>query len=266
MVESRRKTDIGLGEVALNVATAPPSLSHDPVEKQHLALVNRYLEKTKALEEARAQIEYLYNLAYTDDLTGLANKRLLKDAFEEAAARNEKIVLLFIDLNKFKNINDTYGHDVGDKTLKLVARTLASLTRPTDVIAHIDQNPGNNLPVRYAGDEFIMLFTGVTLEDLQRKITDLKTTFSSLSLTEEGQEIAVRASIGAYEYQKDDTLEHCQKQADIAMYADKERDKQKNTPVTSFSHPLSWHFNPPTSYVPTTTGYPTYAGSKPEPS
>lgn len=260
MVKAKRKSDPHSAE-----ETAVPDQPANTLEQRHLILLNQHIEHSKALAKQGAEIERLYELAYFDKLTGLANQRLLEETFNAAVKKKEKIVLIFIDLNKFKQINDTYGHHVGDAALKLASQTLVSLTRPTDVIAHIDseeRQSNKNLPVRYAGDEFILLFTGVTLEDLRKKVIDVKTAFSTLTLKIEDDNIPVGASVGAYAYKTGDSLEHCKKQADEAMYADKKASRELSK-ISTTSKQFGWfapgytmrNFAAQDSYVPPITSY-----------
>lgn len=285
MIELRRKSDAGSGELDLQLPPAPV-VNTNPIEthanahlQQRIDRLNRALlatheneilrEQNQRLQEENAK---LFKQAYFDKLTGLPNQRLLEKSFEEAVDSGESMVLLFIDLNKFKQINDTYGHNVGDDALKLASNTLASLTRATDVVANISEekeDPKTHLPVRYAGDEFIILFRGTTLNDLKNKIEDVKTTFKTLSLQVGEDTIPVGASIGAYQYQKGDTLEHCKEQADLEMYKDKKASRI-NTANNPYSRSLTGYFMPAStnSYIPTTTGYsalPNISYPKPEP-
>jgi len=234
MTDLRRKTDAS-PPAAPTIERAASNLS--AVEKRaatllerHLQSLNLVIEQSKRIALLEQENVALYKLAYFDKLTGLPNQRLLEKSFEEAVNKKAQIVLVFIDLNRFKEINDKYGHAIGDEALKAASEALLSLTRSTDIVAHIDDEPKDkNLPVRYAGDEFIILFTGATADELHNKIAEIKDTFAKLTLKlgkEYGYaEIPVGASIGLYERKEGDDLETCKKRADTAMYKDKQAGK-----------------------------------------
>jgi GGDEF domain-containing protein len=249
MTSQRRKTDSAFAALdqtkpalALDIDLTESSdlieLRYQALRKQHIASLNYAISQSKIIDALKTENERLYKLAYFDKLTGLPNQRLLEDSFEQAATNGDKIVLVFIDLNKFKKINDTYGHAIGDEALKLASKTLLSMTRQNDIVAHIDEvtlieeNQTKHLPVRYAGDEFVILFIGTTSSELSNKVSQIKNAFAQLRLKlgpEHGNiEIPVGASIGAYERQEGDTLDTCKKNADAAMYADKSAGNTQN--------------------------------------
>ena len=95
----------------------------------------------------------LWTLCSTDPLTGLANRRGFHQRYEQEIARmrraNESLALVLVDCDRFKQINDTYGHEVGDRALKLIGAILESTVRRDDVVA------------RWGGDEFVVLLRGV---------------------------------------------------------------------------------------------------------
>jgi diguanylate cyclase (GGDEF)-like protein len=109
-----------------------------------------YLQDVTALKADEAQIR---QMAYNDTLTGLPNRRLLLDRLQQSIAangrRNEQGAVLFIDIDNFKLLNDTHGHDTGDQLLAEIARRLRKLVRKSDTVA------------RLAGDEFVVLLEGL---------------------------------------------------------------------------------------------------------
>lgn len=156
--------------------------------------------------------------AYHDNLTRLPNRTLLRDRLVQAVTRakryNNKLSVMFLDLDRFKNINDTLGHMVGDKLLQAVAERLKKCLREGDTLARI------------GGDEFTILLPEIQdvydSEIIAQKILDtLKTPFD---LGE--AEIYVTTSIGIANYPGDgETIESLLKHADIAMYAIKNKGK-----------------------------------------
>lgn len=103
------------------------------------------------------EVETAYRFAYHDQLTGLPNRRLLLDRFNQVVARgirhHEHVVLLFIDLDGFKRINDTLGHTVGDRVLQQLAARLTACIRASDTAC------------RYGGDEFVVLLPEIQTLD-----------------------------------------------------------------------------------------------------
>jgi diguanylate cyclase (GGDEF)-like protein len=161
------------------------------------------------------RVEYL---AYHDGLTALPNRslfnKLLSQAISLAKRHNRKLAVAFIDLDRFKQINDTLGHEAGDELLKEVANRLKACLRDSDTVA------------RLGGDEFVVLLTELGDEHYaatvaQKIITSVAKPFALL-----GQEFRVTASIGISSYPKDGPDEQTlTKNADIAMYQAKEDGK-----------------------------------------
>ncbi len=182
-------------------------------ELELVKLNNELLIENKERKMAEEKIK---SLAYYDSLTGLANRLMINKQLTREICRaersNEKIAVLFIDLDHFKNINDTLGHDVGDMLLKEVAARLCSSMRKHDSIG------------RLGGDEFIVLQTQLRSPDnvitlSQRIISLLKSPFELAS-----NSLYVTPSVGIAVYPENGTDEQTLiKNADTAMYSAKER-------------------------------------------
>ena len=164
-------------------------------------------------------------LAYYDVLTGLPNrekfKQLANTALDRAERENEKAALMFLDLDNFKTVNDTLGHDVGDKLLQSVTQNLKECLRPSDYISYCDQIKLSLS--RLGGDEFTLVVSGLKnlngLENIAQRIHQKL----SRPIYINEQELLVTASIGISVYPDDGkNLETLLKFADIAMYKAKE--------------------------------------------
>ncbi len=170
-------------------------------------------------ERRRAEKE-IQKLAYYDTLTGLPNRILFQDRLRQALAQahreRKQVGILFLDLDRFKAINDSLGHAAGDMLLKLVARRLQGCIRESDTVA------------RLGGDEFVVVLSGIHNQDdliaSAQKI--LETLSRPVRLAE--KELFSTASIGISMYPNDaDNVDSLLKNADVAMYAAKE--KGRNT-------------------------------------
>jgi diguanylate cyclase (GGDEF)-like protein len=169
----------------------------------------RSIREMWAVAVSKAQ---LYAGAYHDVLTGLANRRLLLETSESRphSEHDAMRAVLFIDLDRFKQANDTLGHTIGDKLLTLVARRLADIVSCENTLA------------RVGGDEFVVLLDGVSgseeaLEMGSRLLNALVTPFDV-----EGHELLLSASVGISLYpEHGEDLETLQERADRAMYSAK---------------------------------------------
>ena len=187
-----------------------------PVKSQEVIALIRDVTERKLAEE---QIAFL---AYHDSLTALPNSRLFKDRLEHAisqAERNNKILaIMFLDLDRFKLINDTMGHSAGDELLKITSQRLIEAVRKTDSIT-MNANGNTSSIARFGGDEFTILLDDV--ENVQAIIRIAERIVENVSqpLMLERQEVHISTSIGIAIYpddgmQADVILKH----ADSAMY------------------------------------------------
>lgn len=157
-------------------------------------------------------------LAFYDSLTRLPNRALFHDRFSQAIARarrnNEKIALLFIDLDRFKTVNDSFGHRAGDHVLQESALRLKALLRDSDTVA------------RLGGDEFAAILTGAVGHDIAAQTAIKMAESLEAPISFSGHSIVVSASIGISLFPQDgaeiDVLLHI---ADTAMYEAKKRGK-----------------------------------------
>lgn len=165
--------------------------------------------------EARQKSAQLAHLANHDVLTNLPNRSLLLDRLEQAishAGRTDSMVaVLFMDLDRFKLVNDTQGHTAGDLLLQEVARSLESTLRKSDTVA------------RFGGDEFVVVLGDIKkTEDVNHMATTIRSVLSQ-PFSIGGQEIHVGSSIGISLYPRDgENSELLLRNADIAMYRAKE--------------------------------------------
>jgi len=152
----------------------------------------------------------LQNKVMTDDLTKIPNRRFLdfnlKQALDATETLSLSVGLLFIDIDHFKKVNDTYGHTVGDEILSLVARSLESNLRTGDIIT------------RFGGEEFVGMFKNVSLEHLTTIAEKLRMVVAHSAHRHQGEQLRVTISIGGTLLQKNDTVETFLQRADKHMY------------------------------------------------
>ena len=175
--------------------------------------ISHYTGLFRDVTEIRQQEEKIRHLAYFDELTGLPNRRLLKDRLSMAisgAHRNDhQLAVMFIDLDQFKRINDNFGHNVGDEVLKELAKRLEYITRDEDTLA------------RLGGDEFVILMPSInSYEDIISLGNRINQVLADSFHLAEDHDKHITVSIGASVYPDDgSTVEDLLKHADTAMYS-----------------------------------------------
>lgn len=171
-----------------------------------------YISMFSDITERKAAEDKIIHQAYHDALTNLPNRVLFKDRLEQALAfaqriMHQNVAVLFMDLDRFKFINDTLGHDAGDQLLRKVATRLRNCTRATDTVA------------RLGGDEFTVLLPEVDHADEAMRVAAKMLEAMRQPFSVSGQELFITASIGISMYPNDGAdVETLMKNADTAMY------------------------------------------------
>jgi diguanylate cyclase (GGDEF)-like protein/PAS domain S-box-containing protein len=198
----------------LNGGTIPLEISISSVDGGGLVQVVRDITERKNLEET------LRNSSLKDDLTGLFNRRgLLKQAasyFDFARRQKEKLLLLFIDLDGMKRINDEFGHNEGDNALINTAAILNRSFRSSDIIA------------RLGGDEFTVLITDLNASK-EDAITRLNENLKAYNATETRHKLAFSIGVATLEPERMTCFEELLEQADQAMYEQKRMKRRRAT-------------------------------------
>lgn len=173
-----------------------------------LAAKTRIRKLEQALQKALAA-------ALTDSLTGALNRRGLAEAYRREVARTHRngreLALALIDLDDFKRLNDTLGHDAGDEALLHLVNSLRAALRPSDIVA------------RFGGEEFVVLLPDTTLVEATAAIARIQR--QSAVSRGPGQSVAVTFSAGVVLREVDETLEKTLQRADKATYAAKHAGK-----------------------------------------
>ena len=211
-----------LHQIGLAIAHFSENLSLQPLPTERGDELGKLARDIRAMQEKiltqiiqlNSNQKELQRMAHNDPLTDLPNRRLFFDRLQHAisnAKRSGKLLgLLYVDLDHFKEINDTHGHAAGDEVLTNVAHLLGSVTRSGDTVARI------------GGDEFVILFENIenraTLLGIARKLLDLLQN----RLLIDGKDLQVRASLGISLYPQDGSdAQTLLQNADRAMYSSK---------------------------------------------
>jgi len=206
----------------LHVSDAP---STDRVRGARLAVLRDVTERRRAERAVR-------QLAFYDGLTGLANRHLfarqLGQALESARQREHTLALLYLDLDHFKDVNDSLGHAAGDELLRAVSDRLRIVVRASDVVGRLRRGQEQGGLARLGGDEFAILLPTVASPEVcgdvaQRILAKLAEPFEAA-----GRRVAGGASIGVALFPQDaQDAENLMKNADTALYHAKERGRNQ---------------------------------------
>jgi two-component system cell cycle response regulator len=199
-----------------------------PVDPNELrARVRNQIRRKRYQERLRADLDRSLEMAVTDPLTGLRNRRYVRRHLE-GVLRNSGAAVLLIDVDRFKSVNDTYGHAAGDVVLREVAERVRGHLRAADVVA------------RYGGEEFLVVMSGALAEDAYVVAERLRGAIAAVPVLADGHQLSVTASVGVAAgdigVQSDDVVSA----ADAALY----RAKNSGRNRVEIAQPGDW---PPNS-------------------
>lgn len=203
------------------VKNGASDLLFKPIRFEELSLrINRVLRERKLKDEREQMLQDLKMLSIRDPLTELYNSRHFYDQLEKEIKRTERyfhsLSLIFIDIDKFKRLNDTYGHMVGDKILLLIAEKIKDSLRTEDAA------------YRFAGDEFTIILPETSSKEALVVADRIRSRIQNEKLVIKGKKIAgITVSLGIAEYQRNEEIEQFVHRADLAMYKSKGRGGNK---------------------------------------
>jgi diguanylate cyclase len=201
------------GSAELRTVVSGLLLDTQRVAERNRSLETRLTESSGEISELRQNLEVVRREAMTDALTGIHNRKFfdtrLHAAAKEAMETGDPLCLLIADIDHFKKFNDTYGHQIGDQVLRLVARTLS------------DSVKGRDTPARYGGEEFAIVLPQTRIEDAMVLADQIRKTMMSRRVVRKdtGDDFgSITLSIGASCYRPGEPLAEIVRRADAALY------------------------------------------------
>ncbi len=190
------------------------------IRKQNEALKKELAKYHKEVSRLKEELEEAKSEAEIDFLTTIPNRRsfmrALQDAIRDFEMRNYPFSLIILDIDNFKQINDKYGHIVGDEVLKEIGSVLRNYLRANTIVGRI------------GGEEFAILLPGVPLEDAKKVAERIRKVIENRVIRiDENTEINPTASFGVTQVKKGDTIESVIDRADMAMYEAKRKGKNR---------------------------------------
>lgn len=218
-----RDVSIYLDDLATRLKHSGENLQQEDSEK-HWRLIERVLAYAASAEqhisEQQVRILELEGLSTTDELTGLPNRRRLKEflrrTLSSAKRYGETGVMAFIDMNNFKRVNDTYGHNTGDELLQHMAKLLCQNLRSTDFVA------------RVGGDEFIIVLVRASEKLGIKRARAIQKALAGEYIEKRNEKIYLSASFGITEYDGESSIQQLLRKSDLRMYEDKKRHKERS--------------------------------------
>ena len=185
-----------------------------------IAALTEKLQQTEAeAETLRSELAAAHQQAVRDPLTGMANRLAYEERLQAELARFARngtpFCLMVWDVDHFKQVNDTWGHEAGDRVLKILAETLAARLRGVDLVA------------RYGGEEFVVILADTTLEHAMETAEELRGTIATLDFHYRDQPVPITASCGLTQCGEGDDGESLFRRADAALYRAKQAGRNR---------------------------------------
>lgn len=182
--------------------------------------IEDYITTARPAIVSKKLMQMLNQMARNDQLTGMYNRKFLDEFVEvsipQAFRANISYAVLMIDIDYFKMINDTYGHDVGDDVIRIVSNVIKNSIRSSDIA------------IRYGGEEFLVLLYNCDEENVLKIADNIRRNFSKEKISAKGETFSKTLSIGCSLFPKDsDSIWKCIKFADISLYHAKETGRNK---------------------------------------
>lgn len=188
--------------------------------KYQIGIIKKYLEETKPILESRILMDVLRERNLVDGLTGLYNRKYLDEFVDKTMpkelSQNTTYAVMFLDIDYFKMVNDTYGHDAGDAILQRLAKTMKS------------NITNNEFIVRFGGEEFLIVMRNPTHESAKELASRINSEFGKIVFNFNNESFSKTVSIG-YAFYPEDTNQFwkCIKYADLCLYKAKETGRNR---------------------------------------
>lgn len=173
----------------------------------HMPIVKARINTQMEIIEQRNTIEYMAN---HDPLTGAPNRQYIQQLLEKTVAQDEHVAILFMDLDRFKEANDCYGHDAGDHILHSVVSRIKQL--------FVSLGTTSNYIGRMGGDEFLLIVSGVKTEKMLDEVCNQVLAEVRQGIEYQGRQIEISASIGALRANSEQSFQDLKARADKLMY------------------------------------------------
>lgn len=193
-----------------------------------IGIIKKYLEETKPILESRILMDILKERSLVDGLTGLYNRKYLDDFIENAMsaeiANGTTYAIMFLDIDYFKMVNDTYGHDAGDAILQKLSQTMKNLVGENDFI------------IRFGGEEFVIILRNPTDQSAESLAKTINSEFAKIVFNFNNESFSKTLSVGySFVPQDTDQIWKAVKYADLSLYKAKDTGRNK---VVRFSKEL----------------------------